>query len=161
MLNKLKNINLTDKQKKILNLAASICTALTLLALGIWVVVYYSLNPEPNIKPQQIISYVITYGGLILLIWKVILLLLHTKKIKQFGESEQRLMSPEIQKGKGNKKVPVENFKSNGFEFVENKKEVVIKITKEFESSDLFLTSFKCATLEFCEKIRKDNEKKR
>lgn len=158
MTNKLKTITLTDKQKKYLNLFALIFTGATMLGAGIWFVVYNTIiKPNAEFTPQVFISYILTYGGLVLLIWKIILTLIHTKKVKNFGEQERNFISMNNKKHKT--KIVIDNFKSHGFEFVENKNEVVIKINKEFTSKDIFITSFKAATLEYCDKVRKSMEK--
>lgn len=144
---------LTDKQKKILNLFALIFTAATLFACGVaFLIVQINKSPDKHLDGNQILSYILAFFGVVLAFWKIVLLLIHTKKVKNMGTQEM------VKKSNSTQKVKT-NFKSNGFEFVENKSDILIKVTNQFTNKEAFIGAFKSATLEYCEYVRKSLEK--
>lgn len=145
---------LTDKQKKILNLFALIFTAATLFACGVaFLIVQINKSPNGHLDGNQILSYMLAFFGVVLAFWKIVLLLIHTKKVKNMGTQEM------VKKSNSTQTVKKTNFKSNGFEFVENKSDILIKVTNQFTNKEAFIGAFKSATLEYCEYVRKSLEK--
>lgn len=153
----MKDFSTTQKKKIWYTLSALIGIG-AMIGIGC----YFWINPPTHTSEafkSQLITTIVTYGGIVLLIIKTIAFFVgeHMRK-KLYKQQSEMLVSP-APKQVANKKTKESKSQEtiSGFGFVKKQNEIIIKFdSNEFNGKEDFYNKFKYSINEYLERMRKD-----